>query len=176
MRSTSDGSLIIGQYAKTGERMLRGKRRSENLLSVLKDCIADDCEAQSKDFEWSISDHSSDEMKIQMNFKNSRGISKSVDGQDSIHFVIDEPEYFRSSNSDKGLKTENIKTKTACQGGAMICTTIPPQMKSQEEIDNIDSSSKLLGTSVSSVATSNFILVILMKGAIQQLMGLIRLL
>lgn len=46
LRSGDDDSLVMGHYAKTGDegRILRGGK-TKHLASVIKDCVADDCEA-----------------------------------------------------------------------------------------------------------------------------------
>lgn len=58
----------------------------------------------------------------------------------------------------------------------MICNTIPPIMKSQGEVDTVKGGVSSVGTSIAVVATGNFLVAIILKGAVQQLMGMIRLL
>ena len=87
LRSASDGSVVTGEFTKNlPERILKDKSSE----STVKDCIGGDCEAQRNGFRWYVADHTNQGMKIQVDFENKGGISRSPEGYDilQMHFPL----------------------------------------------------------------------------------------
>jgi len=86
--SALDGSEVVGWY-----RPHSGARRRLSL----ENC--QDCDASSKQFEWSVIQHSASNLDIKIEFDNQKSVSSTSYGEDQLWFQILQPALFLSQET-----------------------------------------------------------------------------
>ena len=153
VESSQDNSSTTGKYTGSGKKLIGDKSK----------------EASNLGFSWSVIEHSSLSVQIEMQFDEPNQVSSSMDGFDRVKLDLLDPLLFLSAKDQTELDLSNLVNKQP-----VIVKEMPRMLANKELQQQIETSVETTGTILNVSISGNLFIMLVLGGSLQMLWGTIR--
>lgn len=138
----------------------------DNAVATVKNCDQEGCEAQKKAFSWYVDVHDENGMEIQTKFDYVDSISTSSWGQDMLGMRIEKYDIFVSKDSGVPMDESGLPKSDCVDLQTQMCKLMPPIIQDEDTVENIETASDAMKSSMQVVTILNILGAIFLGGVL----------